>query len=170
VRRLLEDHGIETIDADAIGHAVLEPDGPAFADVAGRWPEVVVEGVIDRRLLATVVFNDPAELKALESVTHPHIFDAIRARVEDVVGPVVVEVPLLTHRLGSRWKQLIVDSRDSIRHRRALARGMSREDTEARMMAQPSRSEWLAAGDLVVPNHGSRAELNEAVVALAHAL
>ena len=159
MRVLLEDHGIETIDADKVGHEVLQSDGAAFDEVAARWPDVVVDGEIDRRSLADVVFGDRDELNVLESITHPVIFDLIRARVEEIPGTVVVEIPLLAHGFGSEWRRMVVDARDEIRLDRAIARGMDEADVHARMAAQPSRAEWLASADLVVPNHGTFEEL-----------
>jgi hypothetical protein len=32
---------------------------------------------------------------------------------------------------------------------------MTEDDIRARMKTQPSRADWLAAADLVIPNHGS---------------
>lgn len=170
VRQLLEASGVVTIDADSVGHLVLQSDGPAFADVAARWPHVVRDGVVDRPSLASVVFNDPGELAALEGITHPHVFRTIQDRVKEIEGVVVVEVPLLSHGLGDDWRRLVVDCRDDVRLRRAVERGMSEDDARARMKAQPSRAEWLAVADLVVPNHGSLAELENAVEGLPEAL
>lgn len=158
--------GIATVDADQIGHLVLEAEGQAFAEVAARWPEAIRDGNVDRSILASAVFNDPTQLAALESITHPYIFDRIRAQVEKVHGTAVVEIPLLGHGLGHEWGRIVVDSRDEIRLQRATARGMSEEDAKARISRQPSRVEWLAAADVVVPNHGCEDELHSTVVAL----
>jgi dephospho-CoA kinase len=159
VRRVLGDHGIYTIDADAIGHEVLSSDGPAFAQVARRWPQVMESGEVNRGALAAIVFADPGELAALEAITHPHIFGKVGAQVEEVDEPVVVEVPVLGHSLGAEWRRIVVDCRDEVRLERAIGRGMSEEDAAARVAAQPSRSEWLAAADAVIPNHGDFEEL-----------
>lgn len=152
-----------TIDADAIGHRVLAPDGPAFSQVARRWPDVVRDGAVDRKALASVVFNDVEELAVLESITHPHIFDMIRDQVEGIDRPVVVEVPLIAHGLGDDWRRVVVDASDSARLERAVARGSAREDALARLSIQPSRSQWLAAAQLVIPNHGSIEDLRSTV-------
>ncbi|MGH8949214.1 MAG: dephospho-CoA kinase, partial [Acidimicrobiia bacterium] len=69
VRRLLAERGIRTVDADAVGHAVLAGEG--LSPVADRWPDVVLEGQIDRKALARIVFADAGELRALEAITHP---------------------------------------------------------------------------------------------------
>jgi dephospho-CoA kinase len=94
----------------------------------------------------------------------------IKSRVDEVDGTVVVEIPLLSHGLGDEWRRIVVDCRDEIRMARAIDRGMRRDDAIARMKAQPSRPEWLAVADLVVPNHGSMEALEEAVQVLVGVL
>lgn len=163
VREFFAESGVATIDADRVGHTVLEPDGPAFEEVADRWPQVATDGVIDRQLLASIVFQDPAQLAELESITHPHIFDTIKTQVEGIEGPVVVEVPLLSHGLGEGWRRIVVDCRDEVRLKRAVDRGMSEDDVRSRMRSQPSRQEWLASADLVIPNHVAVDELGSTV-------
>ncbi len=170
VREFLANAGIVTIDADSIGHDVIQSTGPAFAQVAERWPHVVRDGEIDRPSLASVVFKEPGELATLEGITHPHIFEVIEGRVNEVDGTVVVEIPLLSHGLGDDWRRMVVDCRDELGLARAIDRGMSGEDARARMKAQPSRAEWLAVADLVVPNHGSLEELEDVVKELAQVL
>lgn len=155
-----------TIDADSIGHMVLESDGPAYVEVAERWPHVIREGEVHRPSLAEVVFGDVDELRVLESITHPHIFQVIGSMVEPIQSTVVVEIPLLSHGLGDEWGRIVVDCRDDVRLRRAVERGMSEGDARARMAAQPVRAEWLAAADVVVPNHGTLEELRETALAL----
>jgi len=169
VRKLLEERGIATISADTIGHEILRSDGPAFHDVASRWPSVVRDGEIDRAALAAIVFNDRLELVDLEAATHPHIFDRIERMVKGTESAVVVEIPILRHRLGEGWERIVVDCRDQTRLIRAMGRGLSEIEARARMGVQPSRSAWLAAADVVVPNHGSIEELRGAVSSLVDA-
>ena len=160
VRALLEQSGMLTIDADSIGHEVLEPNGAAFDQVVDRWPTVIVDDKIDREVLAAIVFSDAAELKALEWITHPHIFGMINRRVQEIDDLVVVEIPLLiSPGSDDGWQRMVVDCDDSIRRERLTDRGMTSADVNARMRSQPSRSEWLAKADLVVPNHLSLEEL-----------
>ncbi|MBW3667506.1 MAG: dephospho-CoA kinase [Actinobacteria bacterium] len=171
VRRMLDEvEAVFTIDADTVGREILKPEGPAFGDVAAAWPQVVSEGRIQRAALAAIVFSREAELKRLESITHPHIFGTISRRVERFEGVVVVEAPVLDHRFGDRWGRIVVDSSDEVRLERAVARGMTEQDARARISAQPSREEWLARADVVVPNHGSLEDLEDAVSRLVPVL
>jgi len=162
VRRLLAERGIRTVDADALGHLVLAGEG--FNAVAERWPGVVLEGKIDRQALARIVFDDPGELRALEAITHPLIFGRIEADLKGFSGVVVVELPLLEPSMG--WPMIVVDADDETRLRRAVQRGMDEADVRRRMTSQPSRADWLAAADLVVPNHGEIRHLEKAAALL----
>ena len=136
---------------------------PPAEEVATRWPETVASDRIDRQALGRIVFADHVQLEELESITHPHIFGTITSLVNQNPGPVVVEIPLLENKLGAEWRRLIVDASDETRLASLVDRGMTDTDARARMAAQPSRSEWLAIADLVVPNHGSLDELAETV-------
>jgi dephospho-CoA kinase len=162
VRRLLVERGIRTIDADAVGHLVLAGEG--LTPVAERWPDVVLEGQIDRQALARIVFDDPGELKMLEAITHPLIFGRIEADLKGYSGVAVVEMPLLETTIG--WPMIVVDADDGTRLCRAVQRGMDEADVRRRMASQPSRAEWLAAADLVVPNHGEIRHLESAAALL----
>jgi dephospho-CoA kinase len=163
VRRLLEQHGIRTVDADSVGHSILERE--AFEAVSNIWPDVVVDGVIDRSSLARVVFGEPEQLRALEAITHPLIFDRIETELAGFDGVAVVEMPLIDSDL--RWPRMVVDSLEEVRIRRAVERGMQPDDVQRRLAAQPSRAMWLGSADLVVPNHGSLRDLEQTTAMLA---
>jgi dephospho-CoA kinase len=76
---------------------------------------------------------------------------------------VVVEVPLLQTGIENGWRRIVVDCDDQSRLMRLIERGMTARDARSRMETQVTRSEWLAAADLVVPNHGSLEELTATV-------
>ncbi len=154
--------GAMTIDADAVGHAVLDPGGEAFGPVARRWPEVVVEGRIDRRRLADIVFTDPGQLAELEAMTHPAISRRIAELVEAAEAElVVVEIPLVRGVVGEQWPRVVVDAPVEERRRRLEGKGLEADDIEHRMAAQPSREEWRAAADYLVDNSGTLEDLEE---------
>ena len=164
VRRLLDERGFFTVDADSVGHEVLRVGGPAYKEVAATWPDAVdSDGAIDRSELGRIVFSDVRALDELERLTHPHIFGMIIERVQGIPDPVAVEIPLLEHGLGENWSRLIVDCADDIRLGRLIEKGLPEADARARMAAQPSRGQWLAIADIVVPNHTDFDALRSAV-------
>jgi dephospho-CoA kinase len=172
VARMLGERGATVIDADLIGHEILEPGGAAFGRVSSRWPSTVVDGTIDRGRLAMAVFSDPAELEVLEAITHPEIArilsDRVRSSPEGVVI-VEVSVPKVWDGPEARGR-IVVDAPDRIRLGRAIARGMPEGDARSRMAAQPAREEWLELGDLIVVNDGSLRDLETRVDQLWEAL
>lgn len=165
--RMLAERGADVIDADEVGHRVLEPDGAAYDDVCARWPEAVADNLIDRSALGDIVFADPVALAELESMTHPAIRDTISDRLAASRSPLaVVEIPLLSDFLGDDWQRVIVDVPDETRVQRLLDRGMTRADIDQRMGAQPTRQEWLDAADYVIDNSGDQAALEAEVTRL----
>ncbi|MDJ0954886.1 MAG: dephospho-CoA kinase [Acidimicrobiia bacterium] len=163
--------GAVVIDADRIGHQVLEPGGGAYAAVADRWPAVMVDGRVDRSRLAAIVFTDPVELAALEAISHPLIAAEIQRRVAGAEGrDVVLELPLNSDLAGPGWIRIVVDAPEGMRLDRAVARGMDRNDVASRMAAQPDRATWVGAADVVIENHGTIAELETEVARIWAAL
>lgn len=171
VGELLRARGALVIDADEIGHRVLEPGGAAYDQVAETWPSVVIDGVIDRTRLADIVFRDHAELERLESLTHVAIRRQIASLIEGSTEKVVVvEVPLLTDFMGAGWLRVVVDADPAIRTGRLIDRGMDQDDASRRMSAQPARDRWLDTADHVIDNSGDWDHLVAEVDALFQVL
>jgi dephospho-CoA kinase len=152
--------GAHVIEADLVGHEVLEPGGAAYESVTERWPSVVIGGVIDRGALAEIVFADVGQLRELEALTHPAIAAEIRRRVAGVeTGVIAVELPVGSDLVGTGWVRVIVEAPVAVRLARSVARGQGEEDVRNRMDTQPSREEWRSGADYVIANDGTRAEL-----------
>ncbi len=167
VSSALRERGVVVLDADQAGHEVLEPGGEAFESVIARWPEVRVDGRVDRRALGRIVFGDPELLAELEKYTHP----AIRARLDRQVEAldareVVVEMPLPKDFMGPGWLRVIVDAPDTVRVHRLRDRGMQLDEIDSRMASQPSAQQWRAIADYVIDNSADRASLDTEVSAL----
>ena len=165
IRKELEELGAVTIDADRVGHDVLEPGGAAFASVSDRWPQAVIGGRIDRATLGGIVFADPEALKELETLTHPVIGAEISRLIEEAGDwVVVVEISVPKDLVGAGWLQTIVaDLPTTERKQRLVDRGMDPEDVDRRMAAQPSRDGWRARGRWVISTSGSRDQVAERV-------
>lgn len=163
---MLRQRGAVVIEADRIGHEVLEPGGAAFDEVAQRWPSVVVAGRVDRGRLAAIVFTDDEQLALLESITHPHIRNEIEKRVAaSHKRDVVVELPLASDLMAGDWIRLVVVAPAAARLERKVSGGMAKADIENRMAAQPFPADWTAEADIVIDNSGSLADLENAVEA-----
>ena len=168
---VLERLGAFVIEADRIGHEILEPGGAAYEEVVQRWPSVVVDGRVDRSRLAAIVFRDPEELVALEAISHPLIKAEITRRVAAAGGrDVVLELPLNSDLAGPGWVRMVIDAEAELRLDRAVDRGMDRDDAARRLALQPKRDDWISGADIVLDNSGTVAELEKQAAAAWHRL
>jgi dephospho-CoA kinase len=75
VAAAFQDLGCHIIEADALGHEVLRPEGEAYAAVIAQFGQSILDdrGSIDRPKLAALVFRDPAALEKLNAIVHPAV-------------------------------------------------------------------------------------------------
>lgn len=153
--KMLNDLGVETLDADDIVHELL-PD-PA-----------------ERRRIAAEVFADPEKRNALERELHPQVrarlfawLDAPRA---DSAPPRVAVVPLLYE---AGWEGdfalvgCVASARETQLERMTARRGYSREEALGRLAAQLPIEDKAARADFVIRNDGTVDDLRAAVGAFA---
>ncbi len=166
--RRFEELGATVVEADRLGHAVLELDGEVLESVSDRWPSVVIGGHIDRSALADIVFGEREQLDELEALTHPGIIHLI-SDIAGSTGDLVVEIPLILGVPGD-WTRVFVDASEDVRLRRGADRGNSEADVRQRMSNQPSRDEWLAWCDVTIDNDGLLEDLKSQIDALSYGL
>jgi dephospho-CoA kinase len=75
VAGMLRDLGFHVLDADSLGHKVIEPGQPAYEEVVQEFGAGVVgsSGRIDRAKLGAVVFADRGKLDRLNAIVHPRV-------------------------------------------------------------------------------------------------
>jgi dephospho-CoA kinase len=161
----LRDRGAVVIDSDQLARDVVAPGTPGLAAIAQAFgPEVIGEdGALDRPALAAVVFADAASRKRLEGITHPLVrsrFDDLR-RQAPADSVVVNDIPLLTTLRAAASFHLVVgvQADAEVRVERLIERGLAEADARARMAAQLGDEQRAALCDVVLVNHGGRAEL-----------
>lgn len=170
VANLLAEHGALLIDSDQLAREVVEPGTPGLAQVVTRFGEQVLTqaGSLDRQALGDIVFADAAARADLNAIIHP----LVRRRRAELIaqaaaGRIVVSViPLLveTGLVDQFDAVVVVDVPSQTQVARLVRRNdISQEQAQARLDAQASRAERLAAADWVVTNSGSRAELEAQV-------
>lgn len=167
----LERLGCERIDLDQLSREVLEPGLPtthAVAEAFGLDLLDPVTGALDRRELARRAFATTEQARLLEALELP----AIRALLEQRLGELtsrddapetcLVEIPLLDRMeesLGLADEVVVVTCPLDVRRVRAVQRGMTEEDFEARRANQPDDG-WLRDhATVVIDNGGSYEDL-----------
>lgn len=154
-----------------MGHEVLRPGGEAFDAVVGRWPEAAPDGVVDRGILAGIVFENPTELAILEAITHPSIRRRLRTRIKELGSqPVVCEVSVPRLLQGEAWPVIVVVAPLTVRRERLRRRGLSDSEISARFAAQPSQTEWSQLGNVIIDNGGDLVSLEVQVDGLARGI
>jgi dephospho-CoA kinase len=162
--------GAVVIDADSIARGVLAPGQPAVAEVVEAFGDAALSapGVIDRAALGRIVFADPAARARLEAITHPRVRAATARRFSEAPADAVVvhDVPLLVE-LGMAGQYdlvVVVHAPEAERVARLVReRGMTVHDAWARVRAQATDDQRLAAADVVLDNTGAPEDLVQAV-------
>ena len=171
--RLLEQHhGLPVLDADLYARQALEPGQPATEAVLERFGPGVVSsgGVVDRRALGAIVFNNQDERRWLEQLVHPIVrqrFDQELVRL-DTNPAVVLMIPLLFESglealCSETW---LVDCDESQQLQRLMARDQLNEaEAQARMDAQWPLARKRPLADVLISNRGDAYALNAQLAA-----
>ncbi len=180
VAALLAQLGAVVLDADAISRALTAPGGAAIDPIRHSFGDAFISpsGALDRDLMRTRVYAEPAARQRLEAIIHPLVQQDIwrQAGTAEAAGApcLVFDVPLLVE--SKSWQQrvdkiLVIDCSPETQISRVQARsGLSRVAVEAIMATQASRAQRLAVADHVILNDGiSLAILDEQVRQLAPA-
>jgi len=170
VSALLRELGAVVIDADALAREVVAPGTPGLAAVVDEFgPDVLAsDGSLDRAALGALVFADDDRRRALEAIVHPRV-RARAAELEAQAGPdalVVHDIPLLveTGQAESFDAVLVVDVPPEVQvERMTRERGWTSSDAQARIAAQASRAQRVAAATYVIDNTGTRDDLRRRV-------
>ena len=169
VAALLVARGAVLIDADELAREAVKPGTDGLGDIVKCFGEEVLtgSGELDRPKLAAIVFADPAARRQLDGIVHPRVGALMGERLAALAATdqvVVLDIPLLVEAGGrNRYEMagvLVVDTPVETALERLIAiRGMSREDAEARVAAQASRTDRLRQADYVILNVGTLEEL-----------
>jgi dephospho-CoA kinase len=169
VARMMESLGAQVVDADVLGHQLLEPNSPVYDRLIQEFGSSVLrpEGGFDRSELGRIVFQNSQRLHRLNEIVHPALIQQIRDRIQrfrssDERGPLVVDAALLFEwQIRSLFDAIVVvAASEEIRKRRFLAlRQLSTEEFVRRNSAQFSEFDKERQADAVFYNEGDLADL-----------
>jgi dephospho-CoA kinase len=176
VAGMLREMGFRVIDADALGHEVMEPGTRAYGEVVREFGAGVVgaDGRIDRRKLGALVFADSEKLKRLNSIVHPRVEEEMvrqfgESEKMDVRDTVFVEAALLVE--AGYQKNLdglvVAWCKPEQQIERLLARGLSEVEARRRIAAQMPAEEKLKYATEKINCSGSLEETRRQVEELA---
>lgn len=155
--RMFADEGALLWDADAAVHRLYARGGAAVETLREAFPDVVVDGAVDRTRLAEALGRDETAFKRLEAIVHPLVAqdraqDLAAARAEGV-RLAVLDIPLLFETAGDAFVDavVVVTADPEVQAARVLDRpGMTRERFEAILARQTPDAEKRRRADFLV--------------------
>lgn len=154
------------IDADKLGHQVIELGGPAYDAVVQAFGSGILreDGTIDRKKLGRIVFANPLDLGRLEKIVHPMIFELGKQEIAAAESPVIVleaikllEAGLMSTLCDEIW---VVTSSFATQLRRLLeVRNMDENEARRIINLQTPQAAKVNQADRIIDNDGTVGEL-----------
>jgi len=175
VCRILKELGAYVMSADEIVHKLLSPKtdiGQKVVNLIGA--EILIDGQIDRSVIAKKVFNQPHLLQSLENLLHPAVQEEIEtesAYVESnqLASVFIAEIPLLFETGGERFFDFtiaVVADVKQCQERFIKATHKSIAEFEKRSARQLSMEEKAQKATYTIVNNNSLADLKLTVAKL----
>jgi dephospho-CoA kinase len=176
VAKMLRELGFRVIDADALGHEVMEPGTRAYGEIVAEFGAGVVgeDGRIDRGKLGTMVFADRGKLERLNVIVHPRVEEELvhlfgEWEKSGAVDAAFVEAALLVE--AGYQKNLdglvVAWCRPEQQMERLMGRGLSAVEARRRIAAQMPAEEKLKFATEKIDCSGTMEETRRQVEELA---
>ena len=174
VSDLFKKSGVPIIDTDIIARQLVDED----ADVLNEITEVFgkealgVDGRVDRKKLASIVFNDDQQKKKLENILHPRIRSEVLRQVQalsSIEAPAhyaIIVVPLLFETGFDDIADVTVAviAEEPIRIKRIQQRDMrSLDEIQAIIDSQTDDKTRIMKADETIENNNDFSQLEEKV-------
>lgn len=159
VAGIFEVLGIPVFNADEQARALMEQDDEVRTALEARFGSAIYpEGKLDRKALATIIFNDPPALAAGNSIVHPAVRKAFTIwAAEQTAAYVIMEAALMAENDGYKAfdRVITVSCPEPERIRRVMKRdGVEEEAVVARIRNQASEEERSRIAQHVIHNAG----------------
>ena len=174
----LAELGAVVVDHDVLAREAVAQGSVGLAAIVDAFGAAVLlpDGGLDRQRLGALVFADDAARRRLNDIVHPEVrrLSAEReakAAAADPAAVVVHDIPLLveTGQADHFHLVVVVHAPAELRVRRLVeGRGLSEDAARARLAAQASDDERLAAADITLDGAGSETDLRVQVDTLWH--
>ena len=160
VARMFQELGAEIIDADKVGHSLLEKKEVRESIVKNFGSSVLdKEGRIERGKLGKIVFRDKKRLEELNSIIHPLIFSEIKRKIIFSEARIIIIDAAILLEAGADSlvdKVLVVNASYETRRKRIKESSLlSSKEVEGIIKAQFSQDEKIQRADFLIENEKS---------------
>src|SRR5580704_19014055 len=173
VASMLRELEVPVLNADPLGHELLQPGQPAFDEVLAAFGNEILDadGKVNRAKLGSVVFADERKRARLNQILHPRILKLVQkwfAALDEPEGPefAVVEAALIVEAgyHQSLDKLLVCWCAPEQQIERLKQRDLSLEQAKQRIAAQMPLEEKRKLADIAIDCSGSIDETERQVV------
>ncbi|MGC8544959.1 MAG: dephospho-CoA kinase [Athalassotoga sp.] len=160
ISRYLRSLGYPVIDADVIGHEVLDREDVKAQIIAHFGDVLDLDGNVDRKKLGLIVFSDKDKLRELNEITHQKITDEILNQAKELAivnDEIFVEAAVLFEMGLDKCVDFVIvaDCPDEMRIQRMILRDhLNYQEALKRIHSQMQREEYLKRADLIVDTSG----------------
>ena len=152
-------HGIPVYDADSEAKELNDTSLVIRSQLISHFGEELYrEGRLDRRMFASIIFQDKKKLAVANAIIHPELAkDFLKwcSRQEQHYPMVIIDAALLFEVGFHRWldKIITVYAPKDLRLQRTIARDLaSADEVEERMNAQLAEDEKIRRSDFTICN------------------
>ena len=162
VCKVFELLGIPVFYADLQARLLMSKDMQLMNDLKEAFGDSVyrADGSLDRKFLASIVFNDAVQLEKLNSLVHPAVFRAFDTWSSQQSTAYVLKEAAILFESGSHRDcnyTIVVESPVEMRLRRVINRdNVTEEEVRRRMDKQMSEEEKRELADFVLKNDERR--------------
>ena len=180
VSQMLAELGATIIDADKLGHELLQPGTETYREILAAFGSSILKpnGEIDRNNLGKLVFADAAALNKLNQIIHPRISETAKQKIEEyrqagirilvLEAALLIEADGLKHLVDQVW--ITVAPEATIIRRLKNERGLKQEQVLTRLHAQMPSNEKAKQADVIIDTDCSLDALKAKVTELWHKL
>ena len=146
----LKNKGYKTVDLDVVSNKILTSK-QSLKFLKKEFSKSLINGVVDRSLLAEIVFNNKDKLLILENYLHPKVLYELQNIIQNTDDLLFVEVSAPKN-VYKDFDTIVIFADVETRMSRLLERGMDRDDIVSRMASQKSDDWWKSLG-IVLQNY-----------------
>lgn len=156
------------IDCDTIAKMVLLVSFPCKKELINAFTDEIItdEGLVDKKILGSIVFADKQKLEKLNRITHPYILAQVEKQkislIEEGYHYIIIDAPTLFESGAYKSCNMIISvlSDKNERIKRIVQRdNITEEQAIARINSQLSEEFFKENSDFIISNDSDRADL-----------
>lgn len=159
VCNVIEALGYPVYYADAEAKKITETDSYVISAISNLFgADIYISGRLDRKRLASLVFNSKVLLSKLNAIVHPAVAEHFEMWVSKTNSPIVFKEAAILFESGLYKmldRNILVIAPEDVRLKRVVDRDNAGvDDVKTRMLNQSPQNELIKLADYIINNDG----------------